>query len=259
MEELLELVKKLPQDQQAIFYKYMSVISVCCENIKEKKEFLASKNISLDTARALIRVTAIDITSLKPKYKLFQESGLEDLVKSCPEILRYDSSKVISRVKACQNVGKPYMIDGIPAGFLVDDQLWEAVRKVMTSGKAESEYRPTFSDEQEKKEELVTKTPDFIPNESYDMDVLAFERYERLSSVLDNVRVMIGATSTDFVSSLSSDDYLMREVGANINKSDKEIIKGCLKECFGIVDDGLDQIIDEILLAHDDVGGKRGL
>ena len=57
---------------------------------------------------------------------------------------------------------------------------------------------------------------------------------------------------------LTSDEYLMREVGINSSKSDKSIVKDCLRDCDGITE-GVDEIIEEIMISNEDKGEKRGL
>ncbi len=257
MDKFLALVSSLPKDQQEIFYKYMGVYLACRQDVDEKIDFLESHKIKLDTARALVRVFSMDIKDIRVRYNLYKEAVLEDIVIMYPEILRYDPKKVISRIKACEKIGKAFLVNGKPADYLFDDQQWMMVKNAIIGDKMDFN-RSVDSIRPDKVVEPLPDPEDYITDDNYDLDVVAFERYEKLSKLLENVRFTIGSTAINSPSVLSSDEFLMREIGHNPTASDKDIIKNCLKTCDGITE-GVDEIIDELMALEENKGEKRGL
>ena len=259
MDKFLTLVNSLPKDQKVIFYKYMGVYMACRENVDEKVAFLDEHNIKLDTAKALVRFFSMDLKDIKLRDMLYQEAGLEDIVIMYPEILRYDPKKVISRIKACEKIGKAFLVNGKPADYLFDDQQWMIVKNaIIDESRNFNNLVNNVSLENDIATEPIPSQEDYISDENYDLDVVAFERYERLSKILEDVRMSIGSSAFNTPGALTSDEYLMREVGINSPKSDKDIIKDCLRECDGITE-GVDEIITELIAAEEDRSEKRGL
>ena len=274
MDSFFNLVKALPEDQRRIFYKYMGVVSACELDVEEKIAFVKENgiffdkegNVKIKTARALVRVFAMDIRDLKSKYAMFMAAGKElnkeeeitHLVTTFPEILRYDRTKVLARIVACDKLNdKPIMIGDRPAGYIIDDVEWnnlirdEKLKKARDDGDIkpfiEEHMKGDFASDESDIEAKEVDPTSWLEEEQYDLkDVNAFARYQSLLEVSGNTRSTLGSTAIGVTIDLQIPNELMKELGKNPDRSDKDIIKACLNNC-GLDTDGIDDVIDNFL------------
>ena len=249
MNELLELVKGLEEEQQKIFYKYLGVVKTCLVGFEEKFVYIKENGFKLDTAKKIIRLLELDLDTIKERLEDYRANGVADMVLNNPELLRFDSKKIIERIKKCDEVGKGYKTDsGEYFDFLFDDVEWKNVLAGLN-------VAGTFK---EIKKEPVIEPDEFLQNildfnEPIELDAEDFEKYLKVAELVGSAReAILGNNKDSEGAKVPSDVLITKIIRTNGNLTPRDITKMVLKYCNDITE-GVDDILDSL------IGEKRGL